>query len=416
MLDRTTPPDAKDISQIHIPQLQRHTLPNGVRLFVLADDSIEVFSIKIIVHAGILTEGKPLSATFYQRWVQEGDKELLTLFEQNGFSFSAQAAANYVEYSVAGLSDWIQTALELLKRLFEAEHLDPKEFEQIKQIALENYKVSIQKTSFKASTTLRAKLFGERHPLSHHVCPELLEDLTLQDLLDFQNNGLKQRPFDLLLIGKFPDDFTEKITQTFGQSQLKNHDNACSLDYPISAAQKIFIPISHAQQASIAMGKKVCSRKDKDYFSLLVLNEVLGGYFGSRLMRRLREKEGLTYGIYSQLSFTKNTGNLYIMADLNRENLNRAIELIYQEISDLQNNPVPSEELQTVKKHISGSLLRSVASLFSVGSSLYFSVFNELGEEHLTRTLQEVQQMDAQKLQHCANKYLSQNWIEVSCG
>jgi predicted Zn-dependent peptidase len=391
-------------------------MPNGVRLYFLNDDTPEVFTLKLILPNGTISERKPLSGTFFCRWAQEADKALCAEFEQMGFGFSAQANADFCEFSIAGLSRFAVQGVELLKRLYDCKNADPKEFEQIKTLALEGFKVSEQKTSFLASTTLKAELYGLDHPLGYHVGPQWLEPLTLDDCLSFQQEFIARRSYDLLFIGTLNEVVLAQIEVCFGQNELA--DKAESFFSPLSPVQskKIFIPMPQAKQASIALGKPVCKRNHEDYFALLVLNEVLGGYFGSRLMASLREKHGLTYGIYSQLSFTKNSASLSIGADLNRENLEKALELVQTELEDLQNRPIEEPELLSVKNHIAGSMLRSTSSAFSVGNSLYFALFNSLGEDFFLKTLNQVQIMEAQTVQQCAKKYLSGDWIEVSCG
>ncbi len=102
-------------------------------------------------------------------------------------------------------------------------------------------------------------------------------------------------------------------------------------------------------QSSIRMGMRTINRGHADYFSLLLLNHILGGYFGSRLMKNIREEKGLTYGIYSSLNPFKNDCMFSIGADVDKINVELTINEIKKEIEALCLTEISEDELDVTK-------------------------------------------------------------------
>ena len=97
---------------------------------------------------------------------------------------------------------------------------------------------------------------------------------------------------------------------------------------------------------------------------MLIANEILGGYFGSRLMKNIREEKGLTYGIYSQ-SVTYMQGSYWVIgADIKKDLVNLAIDEINNEVTLLENKGVDQDELEIVTNYMAGSFLASINTPF----------------------------------------------------
>src|SRR3546814_9009489 len=106
--------------------------------------------------------------------------------------------------------------------------------------------------------------------------------------------------------------------------------------------------------------------RDHPYYPVLqVLNTVLGGYFGSRLMANIREDKGYTYGIGSGLHSLKGDGIFFIATEVGVDVSEKALQEIYHELIRLQDEPIPEEELQLVRNYMLGSLDRKSTRLNS---------------------------------------------------
>ena len=191
--------------------------------------------------------------------------------------------------------------------------------------------------------------------------------------------------------------------------------NLC-IDTFSTQGKTLLIEKEGAIQSSIRMGKHLMTRKHPDYFPMLLLNEILGGYFGSRLMKNIREEKGLTYGISSNLALFTQAGYFVIGTDVKREFTQQTIDEIQKEIKILQTELVSENELETVKNYMVGSFAGSLNTPFDIADR-YKVIFSEnLPLDFYKNYIPNIQQISAIQLLETANKYLGVRFIDRDCG
>jgi predicted Zn-dependent peptidase len=126
-----------------------------------------------------------------------------------------------------------------------------------------------------------------------------------------------------------------------------------------SSLKKDHITKEGAVQTAVRIGSTTINKRNPDYPGLKFLNVILGGYFGSRLMKNLREDKGYTYGIHSIVSSFDKSGLWMISTEAGREHTARAVEEIKKEINLLMKQPVPADEIEVVGSYMAGELVRS---------------------------------------------------------
>ncbi len=110
-------------------------------------------------------------------------------------------------------------------------------------------------------------------------------------------------------------------------------------------------------QAHVCLGNRALRYTDERRYAALILNTLLGGGMSSRLFQNIREKHGICYAIDSYLDFLFDTGVFCIYANTDRDKLEKALELIHQELEQLRAQPISPEELERTKRRLRGSLL-----------------------------------------------------------
>jgi predicted Zn-dependent peptidase len=161
------------------------------------------------------------------------------------------------------------------------------------------------------------------------------------------------------------------------------------------------------------MGVRTINRNHDNYFALLLLNHILGGYFGSRLMKNIREEKGLTYGIYSSLSPFRHDCAFTIGADVDKANVDLTIKEIKKEIEVLKSHQISENELDVAKNHLLGGIQLEMANPFSTFDKVKNIRLNRLGKEYYNNLFIEVKSIDAVKLQHIARTYLNSEKLAV---
>ena len=157
------------------------------------------------------------------------------------------------------------------------------------------------------------------------------------------------------------------------------------------------------------MGMPVINRAHPDFPALQVLNTVLGGYFGSRLMANIREDKGYTYGIGSGITSYKQAASWFITTEVGADVCKAAISEIEKEINLLKSELITEQELSLVRNYMLGSLLGSLENVFSHADkfkNLYFSGMDYDYYDRYTTTIKTVQPGEL--------KLLAENYLDLS--
>jgi predicted Zn-dependent peptidase len=153
------------------------------------------------------------------------------------------------------------------------------------------------------------------------------------------------------------------------------------------------------------------SKTHPDYNRFVLLNTILGGYFGSRLMSNLREDKGYTYGISSYISNYINGGFFSIATEVNANYTQAALDEIFLEINKLRTQAVGESELQLVKNYIYGTFLRNFDGPFALAERFRSARDFGLGFDYYKKSLDEILVVNPDDLIETAKKYLDPDYL-----
>jgi predicted Zn-dependent peptidase len=145
-----------------------------------------------------------------------------------------------------------------------------------------------------------------------------------------------------------------------------------------------------------------------------VLNTLLGGGMSSRLFQNIRERQGLAYAVFSELSPYRDTGCLSIYAGTSIESARKVVESIVNEFRQLKQTSILPEELRRAKDYLKGSLMLSLESTSSRMSNLarqemYFQRFFTLDE-----LVESIESVDAAAVQRVARAFFDPKLIALT--
>ncbi len=423
MLDRTLTPDFKKISSIPFIPQETISLDNGIPLHLIRAGEQEVFRLEIIFPRGSFYEKKTGVASFAYKMMSEGTlrhttHEISEYVDQYGAFLEINAGLDRSTITLFALTKYFEKMLVLLKELVEEAVFPEKELDTLKNISIQNLKVNQQKNDFIASQKYKQTLFGESHPYGKTLAEEVINGISRDDLTAFYQENIQNQAVEFMLSGYFSNQETNLINQFFGQKKLIDDKVSTPVfSFSQSLEKNIFIEQQESVQSSIRIGKLLFQRKHPDYFKLLLTNEIFGGYFGSRLMKNIREEKGYTYGIYSQISNLQEISYLTIATDVKKEFTLQTIEEIHKEVQKMRTELVPEEELDTVKNYLLGSLAGLFNTAFDLADRFKNIYFYDLGEDYYQNYLQKIQQITAEEVMATAKQYLDiENMLEVVVG
>jgi len=168
------------------------------------------------------------------------------------------------------------------------------------------------------------------------------------------------------------------------------------------------------EQVHVCLGVPSYPLAHEGRFAVAVMNNLLGGGMSSRLFQNIREKLGLAYAVFSELTPYSDAGMMTVYAGTARETVGQVIDLIVKEFRDLKESPVSEEELLRAKNHLKGSLMLSLESTSARMSNLarqelYFGRFYSLDE-----ILESISAVTREQVQSLAREFFRPEQIAVT--
>ncbi|TAE24357.1 MAG: insulinase family protein [Cytophagales bacterium] len=413
-LDRTQSPAFQAIHDVRLPALQSATLDNGIPIHWIAVPQQPVMRIECIFNAGAWYEnGQPGAAFFALKMLAEGttrrsSAEISEYVDRFGAFLELNAGPDRASLVVYCLTRHLGSILPLIEELLTESTFPQKELDDLRNITLQNLKVNNEKNAYVAGVLFRQNLFGKEHPYGRSQQPNVVENLTRQQVADFYERSIRNRSFRVLLAGHVGELEIELVNKQLGAMPVgevvgEQHTYA----QPLAPEATVLAEKAESLQSSIRMGRRLFTRHHPDFFPMLVTNEVLGGYFGSRLMRNIREEKGFTYGISSNLVSFRNDGYFLIGTDVKKEVTQATLDEIRKEINILQTQPVLDHELDTVKNFMAGEFVGSLNTPFEIADRYKTILLDGLPTDFLSNYVQNLRAVSAEQIQKMAQSYLN---------
>jgi predicted Zn-dependent peptidase len=273
----------------------------------------------------------------------------------------------------------------------------------MKKIQIQQLSINEKKNDFVASRLFRSNLYGDS-PYGHVMSEESINRVSRKDLVRHFTQWVEGK-FDVFLTGKFDSAFQQRVVRFFENKLRETHEFEGKEFQSISHFENR-IEKEESLQSSILMGKRCINRDHEKYAGLLLLNEVFGGYFGSRLMQNIREDKGYTYSIYSHMVTMRNDAYFVINTDVKKANKNQAVEEIHSEIDTLKTELIGEEELFQVKNYLKGSMLNTLTTPFALTEKIKNIYFYDLGTDFYEKVFDKIDNTSSQELMELANSVL----------
>jgi predicted Zn-dependent peptidase len=412
MLDRTKAPDFQVIKAHKLPKINTQKLKNSVSFHQLITKNQPILGFQIAFEAGRCQENKLGEASFMAQQLLEGThthtgKQIADKISFYGASINIDSGNDFTIVSFYTLGKHLENLLPLLKEILQEPTFPQSELDNLKNRSVQNLKIQKERTAYLATAKIKETLFKENHPYSTSPSEESIRAIQRQDILDFYSKNIKSNSFEAYLVGDIDAD-SEKLITDFIESFEVEVDKKEKelLQNPPNSITKIYEEIEGSVQTSIRIGRILFDQKHPDYAAFKVMNMILGGYFGSRLMQNIREDKGYTYGISSRNAAMKNGSYFVIGTDVKKEIYQDAVSEIYKEIEKLKNEPVSEEELENVKNYMSGNFLGSLSTAFAVMDKMQDIHLYNLDENYYNNYITKLRNVTIEDVQKMAQTYL----------
>jgi zinc protease len=423
-LDRTIAPDFKIINSIHLPEPITQVMENGAQLHVINIGEQPVVRLECIFEAGSWQEQAAGASSFAIKMLAEGtvnysSAEISEAFDRVGAFTDFTHTADRVSIVVYCLSKFLPEVLPLVQEMMQSATFPENEFEKLRNITLQNLRVNKEKTSYLATVAFREALYGDKHPYGQSQNEPAIESLQVDEVIRHYDQFIKNGRYTVVLAGQVQEADIEIVKNHLGNSidGLNAPGGALREISHTYQGKAILVEKTDGLQSSIRMGRRLFTRHHPDYFKMLVANEILGGYFGSRLMKNIREEKGLTYGISSHVATLRNDGYLMIGTDVKKEFTQQTIDEIKKEMQLLRTEPVGVEELQTVKNFMSGEFAGSLNTAFEVADRRKILLLDGLPADFFNHYIDQIHATTSADIMEMAKIYFNpEDMLEVVVG
>ncbi len=345
----------------------KHTLPNGVR--VLAEPIPHVRSVAVGIWVGTGSENEEKEKNgishFLEHMMFKGTKkrtarQIAEAFDEIGGQVNAFTSKEMTCYFAKVLDQHFSVALEVLADMFfESTFLDV-EIEKEKKVIIEEIRM-VEDTPDDLVHDLLSEVSMNQHTLGFPVIGtiENVQQITRNDLFDYKDKFYHPANTVVSIAGNLPADFLEQVESLFGHH----------FGTPVEVKKEIpvFSPygkikIKPTEQTHLCIGLPGLTIQDEQIYTMVLINNILGGNMSSRLFQEIREEHGLAYSVYSYHSAHRHSGLFAIYAGTAHGQEGEVYDRITHLLYEMGTKGVTEKELAKAKEQLKASLMLGLES------------------------------------------------------
>ena len=376
----------------NVRDIHRHSLPNGLVVITETMQHVRSVSVGIWVRNGSRREALSENglAHFMEHMVFKGTErrsaeDIAREMDSVGGMLDAFTSKEQICFNAKVLDEHLPIAFDVIADLVLRPKFDSDDVHKERQVVLEEIKMDLDNPEYLLHDIF-TRGFWPEHSLGRPILG------TPATVRKFDQGALRKRfqnwfaPDHILVTAAgniTHKQVLELVEKEFGHLQPvggREEDAVPSTAAPINLETK-----RDLEQVHICVGVPSLPLAHQRRFGVAVLNNLLGGGMSSRLFQNIREKQGLAYAVFSELTPYSDTGMLSVYAGTGKETLGKVLDLTIAEFRAMKESPVTQEELPRAKNHLKGSLMLSLESTSSRMSNLarqelYFHRFSSLDE------------------------------------
>jgi predicted Zn-dependent peptidase len=363
-VDRSKPPALGSTPQLKLPSIQKRALSNGVPVWLVEQREVPLVQVTLLVKSGASDDpsGKFGVASLTAAMLDEGAgaRSALEIADEIEYlgadlttSSSFDASAVRLGVPVARLGPALAVMADVALR----PTFPDAELERVRQERLTSLLQARDDAASVAPMAFARLLFGTSHRYGTNAIgtATTLKAFTTADLQAFHAAAYQPGNATLIVAGDLTaDGVLAQLEKQFGSWRAGSTSPRLAA---VPAApqppqrQITIVDMPGAEQSQIRIGWVGVSRSTQDYFTLQVLNTILGGSFTSRLNQNLREQHGYSYGASSRFDMRLSAGPFFAGAGVQTDKAAESVREFFNELTAI-GKPVAADELTKAKNYV----------------------------------------------------------------
>lgn len=356
-------------------QYERTTLPNGLRLLMAPMPGMRSASISFFFTVGSRYESNTNAGIshFIEHMLFKGSKKypnarlISEAIEGVGGVFNASTGKELTHYSARVPGEHATAVLDVLADMVRQSLFDPIEIEKERSVIIEELS-STHDDPQEWVGLLIDEAMWPRLPLGRDDAGyiETVSNMQRQQMLDYLDEYYRPNSLIISVAGNINSAcIVEKCKRLFSMWEPRQHASWTKCLPPTDTSQVVLIE-KETEQVNLCLGTLGLDYLSPDYYTLMLINAILGDGMSSRLFQTIREEQGLAYDIGSYFNSYAETGNFVVSAGVDPSQVEAAVRAIVNELSSLCTTPVPTDELDRIKAYIKGGLFLGLESTSQV--------------------------------------------------
>lgn len=411
MIDRAQAPAFRQVEHIELIRAKEQVLSNGLKLFSIDGGDQDLVRIEFIFENTAYDPAKPLQTFATNTMLNDGttefsSTEIADKVDYYGAFLQTEYSNDQSTVTLYTLNKHLANTLPIVKAIISDSVFPQVELDTLVRNQKQKLSVNLEKNDFVSRKTFSNVLFGNTL-YGYDISAADYDHLERAQLLSYFKEAYQPKNCTVMLSGKVKEETIRLVDRYFGSDWNNEQDTKPNVfEFSAASGAEHFIEKQEALQSAIRLGRIAINRTHPDFPGFQVVNTILGGYFGSRLMANIREDKGYTYGIGSALVSLKNTGYFFIASEVGADVCSATLNEIEKEIKLLKQEPVQEEELALVKNYMLGSMLGSLENALSHADKFKNIYFSGLGYDYYSRYIETVKTMSPERIMELANQYL----------
>ncbi len=413
-----TSPENSGLSSVSNATLpERIVLPNGLKLLLLPDKSTPTVTLSGFVRAGSDFDGaekagiSQLTASNLLNGTQDKTGlELAKTLDDRGLELGFSSNREGVKIAGQGLSGDLPVLMATLGDLLQRANFPAKDLELSRARALSALKTQLDTPGTLARRVFQQNIYPANHPYHSFPTEGSLKAIAQSDIQAFHQRLYRPDSTTLALVGDFdPAAVKALVTQIFGDwktSATKPEATFPPVDFP-SATKRLTAPLSGKAQSVSFLGYVGIKRQDPRFYSSLVLNQILGGdTLASRLGTEIRDRQGLTYGIYSYFQTGTQAGPFFISMQTAPEDAKKAIDSTVKLLQQIRDQGVSAAEVSNAVRSLTTTYPVDLANPVDLSSTILYNEVYGLNPMELRQYSNQIGAVTPEQVNQAAKELL----------
>jgi zinc protease len=373
MLHRKKGPAITRPHSLQIPAFRQYSLDNGMQVCEIDMGSQDIFKMEIVHRAGRSAERQALTSRAVSSLLKEGcagmsSKKVAEKIDYYGASIKTGANMDFAYTTFYSLTSHATELIPLIRDMYYAPDFRQEEIDRFISVNVEKLREELTKNDVISYRQITEEIFGAMHPYGYNSTENDYQNLCREVIVHHHEEFFGSDNAFLFLSGKLTDAIRDEMQSCFGTITKITPDVRKPVSEMPLHGRSIRIHSRKEHQSAIKTGRLLFDKNHPDNPGFFVLNTILGGYFGSRLMASIREEKGFTYDIFSSMDQMLYDGCFYISTEAATEYVEPLLAELYHQMSILQHEAVGPDELQMVKNYLMGNFMNMLDGPMNLGS------------------------------------------------